>query len=477
MAKPTKEPEWAVLDVNDPVTLAPNKLEPSTTKKNNGWAHLEKPPYNWFNYWQNLVYQWVKYIDDEALEGAFTFQGVKTFQDNIIAQGDVTISGGVAKFANGATITIASSNARQESQNGADVIIDTGSDAGVVINTWLTTLNGLGGGTLYLTEGDFNTATRIEIPGNILFKGQGHATKINQTANMTSIILVTGGNVDCRDFRIECDKATYTQGTGIDGGAGTNVVNRFTNIIVNNSYNIGFRDCRNLINCQAYNSRQQSFFNCYNLINCRGEDGGSDGFDDCDYLTMCVSDNHGGDGYTGCQHLNICQSINNTVNGYQQCQYFQGCYAEGNTINYSLCQYFSGGNISYNATGIGYNLCVELTACLSLSDGTNGFDSCTDLSSCRADQASANGFDDCNQLGQCRATNCTADGFQDCTQLVACKSNNNVNGYDGCNGMQQNTGSGNSGNRYNNCNADLSASTTYPIAVGGTDTPNGGFNS
>jgi hypothetical protein len=84
MAKPTidvSKLQWAVNDIIDPVSLQANKIEPPTTKKNNGWVYQEEPPFNWHNYWMNLVYQYVDWIVTEPIEGDFTFTGVKTFDE------------------------------------------------------------------------------------------------------------------------------------------------------------------------------------------------------------------------------------------------------------------------------------------------------------------------------------------------------------------------------------------------------------
>jgi hypothetical protein len=61
MVRPTKLPNWAdTAGVGDIV-------EPTEVKKSAGWEKVggipEKPPYQYFNYWQNSVYNWVNYLD------------------------------------------------------------------------------------------------------------------------------------------------------------------------------------------------------------------------------------------------------------------------------------------------------------------------------------------------------------------------------------------------------------------------------
>lgn len=103
MAKPTidvNKLEWASSDLNDSTTNnQDNRVEPSSAKKTYGWLFLEKPPFNWFNYWMNLVYQFMKWIVEEVIEGTFTFTGAKTFSDTTQSvdkdTGAVIIGGGL----------------------------------------------------------------------------------------------------------------------------------------------------------------------------------------------------------------------------------------------------------------------------------------------------------------------------------------------------------------------------------------------
>jgi len=64
MPAPPKLPSWA--------TGAASILEPSDGKKAQGWVPGEQPPASFFNYWQNLVGQWVADLSSRtaALEAA-----------------------------------------------------------------------------------------------------------------------------------------------------------------------------------------------------------------------------------------------------------------------------------------------------------------------------------------------------------------------------------------------------------------------
>jgi len=63
MAIPTKLPEWNETEVNS--------IEPDVQHKAEGWLAPagvpEKPPFQTFNWWQNLVYKWIKYFKEFGL--------------------------------------------------------------------------------------------------------------------------------------------------------------------------------------------------------------------------------------------------------------------------------------------------------------------------------------------------------------------------------------------------------------------------
>jgi len=77
MAEPSNYPEWATSPAGGDI------VEPIPTKKASGWRKVlgvpEKPPYQQFNWWMNLVYQWIKHLKEEAV----TFTGLKTFSSGI----------------------------------------------------------------------------------------------------------------------------------------------------------------------------------------------------------------------------------------------------------------------------------------------------------------------------------------------------------------------------------------------------------
>ncbi|MFH1429429.1 MAG: hypothetical protein ABIH39_06765 [Candidatus Margulisiibacteriota bacterium] len=56
MSKPTSRPEWS----------DNNAIAPSTSKQTTGWASGEKPPFQFFNWFWNIVSQWIKYLAGNA---------------------------------------------------------------------------------------------------------------------------------------------------------------------------------------------------------------------------------------------------------------------------------------------------------------------------------------------------------------------------------------------------------------------------
>lgn len=61
VTKPTKYPQWASDGTTGQI------VEPSTAKKALGWI-IEKPPFQFFNWLFNLIYQWVEWFD-QGYEG------------------------------------------------------------------------------------------------------------------------------------------------------------------------------------------------------------------------------------------------------------------------------------------------------------------------------------------------------------------------------------------------------------------------
>lgn len=99
MAKPTDLPEWAT-DANysagaEPEAGSPTKVAPISSKKASGWRPEEKPKAQSLNWWQNLVYQWVTWLDAGVWEAVSLTLSGDLDVANVIASGDVTATGTV----------------------------------------------------------------------------------------------------------------------------------------------------------------------------------------------------------------------------------------------------------------------------------------------------------------------------------------------------------------------------------------------
>jgi hypothetical protein len=101
--KPSALPRWARTagDVDSAYIV-----EPSSTRKDEGWRSGKRPPASMFNWWQNLVYKWIQYISDGALSGNHTIAGTLgvtgavDFDSTVNADGLITAQAGVTAAAN-----------------------------------------------------------------------------------------------------------------------------------------------------------------------------------------------------------------------------------------------------------------------------------------------------------------------------------------------------------------------------------------
>lgn len=118
MARPSSLPEWAS-------TAGPSDLiEPALLKKQSGWRKVivgvdsipEKPPYQEFNWWQNLVYKWVVYWADLT---DVEFTQLKNIDTNTISN---TQWGYISGFNQALTIT---SDVIFNSVESGEVVTDT----------------------------------------------------------------------------------------------------------------------------------------------------------------------------------------------------------------------------------------------------------------------------------------------------------------------------------------------------------------
>jgi hypothetical protein len=78
-SRPSSFPEWAT------APTAGDVVEPSEAKKESGWRKVnsvaEKPPYEHFNWWQNLVGQWCAFANEAMPSGVVSSFAGSTVPD------------------------------------------------------------------------------------------------------------------------------------------------------------------------------------------------------------------------------------------------------------------------------------------------------------------------------------------------------------------------------------------------------------
>lgn len=99
MPKPSDLPNWAT-DANyaagaEPEQGTPTKVEPISSKQASGWRPEEKPKAQSLNWWQNLVYQWVLYVDSNSIDGDLTVSGDLHVDGIISPSGTLQLDGAV----------------------------------------------------------------------------------------------------------------------------------------------------------------------------------------------------------------------------------------------------------------------------------------------------------------------------------------------------------------------------------------------
>ena len=70
--KPTVLPKWANIDVADQVSGQNNVIEPPQEKQDSGWARLEYPPRNWFNWLGRYTYRWLDWLKQQEEQAVIT---------------------------------------------------------------------------------------------------------------------------------------------------------------------------------------------------------------------------------------------------------------------------------------------------------------------------------------------------------------------------------------------------------------------
>lgn len=87
--QPSELPEWALLDVLDPLSGQYNVVEPPQEVKNEGWRIGEKPNRQWWNWYNRTVYDWIVYFNSIFSAGAATSQSLIPVWDGFTVQPSV----------------------------------------------------------------------------------------------------------------------------------------------------------------------------------------------------------------------------------------------------------------------------------------------------------------------------------------------------------------------------------------------------
>jgi hypothetical protein len=196
--KPTKVPEYAILDQVDPVTGQNNVVEPTAAKKNYGFDYLEKPPRNTFNWLFRFIYLWINYFNqffssshqlkineiiEEASAGGVTIDGV------LLKDGDVTTDHIIEKTV-GHGVDIDGVNCKDNKLTVLDTTDSTTKDTGSIITEGGigTEKNIVNGG--YLKSGLGRKPTGSQ--DGYIFNDNGFALFTSWVPNINDEIIIHG---------------------------------------------------------------------------------------------------------------------------------------------------------------------------------------------------------------------------------------------------------------------------------------------
>lgn len=86
-SKPASVPRWA--------NVGGDIVEPTSGKKDVGWAAAERPPNSYMNWLQNLAYQWLLYLNDGALSGNHSITGTFNVTGAVDLDSTLNVNGAV----------------------------------------------------------------------------------------------------------------------------------------------------------------------------------------------------------------------------------------------------------------------------------------------------------------------------------------------------------------------------------------------
>lgn len=276
-------------------------------------------------------------------------------------------------------ITVASSTYTGQ----ADYYCD-GTDDDIEIQAAIDYLDLIGGGTIYLTYGNYYCTSTITVKSNIIISGAGKSTvlyfAISTVGGNIYFINIAGyDNIIIDKMSIDGSSDTFTHDGSVyaiyNNDPSKNISLR--NIIVSNITVASSRAATGIYyihtlkdvivyDINTYNASCYGIQNCfyalsvlvYNLTNATSN-GSIAGFVNSVHLMLCevynIGDSSGGTGFSYCGYINSCYSHDNYF-GFQNCHVVHGCRTGSNiSSNYGLSTAGLAANPCDDTAGGGYN--------------------------------------------------------------------------------------------------------------------------
>ncbi len=397
-SKPDDNPEFALLDQNDPVTGEANVAEPPAGKKNYGWAYLEKPGHNWMNWLHRKTSEWITYFNQFHSESEYVINTQADFNSLL-----TRTSANRYEFDDDALTIIFMPLSGGFQMSG---VLSDGDSWGYIQTNNCKSLEFRGGAFI-----DFeNERGYLEVNAddcylrNVELKGTGTvAAAITQSFRLNAY-RVTFDNCKCNTRLSNVDMVGF-QGSGT---ALHNITSKYINCT---AYDLdgsdkvyGIKDCMNLSNCIAYQLDSSSGSDICN------------GFYNCEQISAC--------------YVNDIDTDSGEATGFYSCDQISGCSAK---------------NINSNSNNaIGFHSCDQISGCKaelidSVTGATNGFYNCEQISACcvkdidaTAGVGNAFGFNACNHIAACLANDIdsaggAANGFRNCNYGAAIYTTESTN--------------------------------------------------
>lgn len=419
------------------------------------------------------------------------------FRDDIISirflylSGGYLMTGGTSPLSGGDTWGYIETNNCQNIIFDSGAALHMGNERGYLeVNTdhcYLRNVNIIGTGTVasaivqsFLLNADYATfvncksSSRLSSGNYGVFQGSGTASHNDTSSYIHCSVFdieiqsgtLNGGFRNCKNL-IDCQINDLTYSGAASSAFGYNVCINLENCIIDTMSGAGtttraYTGCNNLINCKALNissittagNECRAFSNCNELVNCKAES-----------ITSSIDSVYG---YTSCDDLTNCTAVTITHNGSVASKNAYGFY---DCNNISVCV---ADDVDTNGAGglaNGFDTCNHITACLSQNNGTDGFKSCRHISASKSYNNGNNGISTCANISTSLSDNNAADGFVSCDRVNCSESTNNGGwGFSSVIQMNTNRSTANTSGQYNNAFADFAG------AQAAADTAVGGYN-